>query len=324
MVERSNTEFSVVLPTHNRPELLIEAVQSVFEQTLKDWELIVVDNASESAVESDLARQFPDTRIRVLRNEENLGGAAAKSIGAQSASGKYLAFLDDDDLLDPDHLKSARDVFDRHPETKVLFMGVTWFGEKAKDGQGAQDGNMNIIHANARPHCGADRLCVFDSLSLFSALMERIPMPFQRPVVNRQQFFEIGEYRPECLLWDCDWALRAVVEGSFALLDKGLYKQRAQRQGYSSRAERWIEQEESKIEMKEHMLQNSELPKDFGKVLNTALANDWFSYAWQLQEKRRWPDANRALSRAASYRFNARILKLYLKGLAKRVSAGQT
>lgn len=317
--ERST--FSLILPTHNRLEMLIEAVRSICNQTLTDWELIVVDNASEPAVEAELLRQFPDSRIRVLRNDENLGGAAAKSIGAQSANGHYLAFLDDDDLLDTTYLESAFDSLRRYPEIKVLFMGVEWFGEKAKDGQNAQDQNMKLIWSAAHPDCDADRLCVFDSLALFSALMERVPMPFQRPVVSRQHFIEIGEYRPECLLWDCDWALRALVYGPCALLDRGLYKQRAQRQGYSSRVERWIEQEESKIEMKEHMLRNPGLPDSFGRVLNAALASDWFSYAWQLQEKRRWSDADRALGRSASYHMDPKIIKLYFRGLAKRIFA---
>lgn len=311
--------FSLILPTHNRPELLREAINSVVEQTFADWELIVVDNASEQPADANLIRHATESRGRVIRQAQNEGGAAAKKTGARAAKGLYLAFLDDDDLLDSRYLEQAHRALQNQPGISALFMGVRWFGEKGDDGQRAQDENMRLILSAAMPECDSDGVCLFDRLALFTALMERIPMPFQRPVVSRQNYLEIGDFRPECLLWDCDWALRALVHGPCALLDKGLYLQRAQRQGYSSRVERWIEQEESKIEMKEHLLQDLNLRSDFRTVVSNALSKDWFSYAWQMQEKGRWTDANHALRRAASYGLKPRILKLYIAGLAKRV-----
>lgn len=319
MVIEPSPKVSLILPTHNRIDLLFEAVRSVSAQTFSDWELIVVDNASEPAVEAELLKEFQDSRIRVLRNTQNLGGAAAKSLGAQEAKGKYLAFLDDDDLLHPGYLEEAYGVMENHSRIKTLFMGVEWFGEKARDGQLAQDENMRQIRVAAVPECDEKGLCFFDAIALFAALMERIPMPFQRLVVSRKHYFEVGQYRPECLLWDCDWALRALVKGPCALLDKGLYRQRAQRQGYSSRAERRMEQEESKIEMKQYLFSDLTLVSEYREILLNSLSKDLVSYAWQLQAERRWDEANRALRRAANFGLKPQIIKLFFVGLTKRV-----
>jgi len=318
--ESNSPAFSLILPTHNRPEILLEAVRSVFEQTLTEWELIVVDEASEPAVEPKLAKEFPDSRVRVIRREENEGGAAGKKIGAQAARGHYLAFLDDDDLLDPGYFQSAYDVLESHPEIRALFMGVKWFGEKAVDGQRAQDRNMDLILASASPDCDEENLCRFEPAALFRALMDRVPMPYQRPVVSREEYFRIGEYRPECFLWDCDWALRAVAHSACALLDKGLYLQRAQRQGYSSKADRFLEQVESNLEMKEYLLKDPDLESIYQQHLKDALSRDWISYAWQLQQRGRWGDSNQALKHALEYGFSVKLVRLYLIGVLRRGS----
>jgi glycosyltransferase involved in cell wall biosynthesis len=95
-------QFSVVLPTHNRPALLAEAVASVLAQSVSDFELLVVDDGSEPP-----AVVAADDRIRLLRFEENRGPAAARNAGIDAARGTYLAFLDDDDLFTPDRLAVA-------------------------------------------------------------------------------------------------------------------------------------------------------------------------------------------------------------------------
>lgn len=95
-------EFSVVVPTYGRAQLLNEAVASVLSQTVTDFECIVVDDASPDPPE------IPgDDRVRVVARERNGGPAAARNSGIAAASGRYLAFLDDDDVWVPDRLERA-------------------------------------------------------------------------------------------------------------------------------------------------------------------------------------------------------------------------
>lgn len=92
---------SVVIPTRNRGNLVARAVRSVLAQTFTDLELIVVDDASTDNTAQVLAA-FEDPRLRTIRREKNSGAAAARNAALRETSGKYLAFLDDDDfwLLD--------------------------------------------------------------------------------------------------------------------------------------------------------------------------------------------------------------------------------
>lgn len=96
---------SVVIPTYNRSEFLVQAVQSVLKQTRSALEIIVVDDASSDATR-DVLMQIQDARLRYLRHEVNLGGAAARNTGIDAAQGDYVAFLDSDDQWFPTKIET--------------------------------------------------------------------------------------------------------------------------------------------------------------------------------------------------------------------------
>jgi glycosyltransferase involved in cell wall biosynthesis len=91
----------VIIPTHDRPDLLREAITSVRNQTVDEVEIIVVDDASDPPV-------VVDDDIVLVRHDRPLGPAAARNAGVAAARGHAVAFLDDDDLWLPDRLMLAR------------------------------------------------------------------------------------------------------------------------------------------------------------------------------------------------------------------------
>jgi glycosyltransferase involved in cell wall biosynthesis len=93
---------SVIVPTRDRPALLPTAVESVLEQSLGDVEVVVVDDGSRESV-----RLAADPRIRVVRLPESRGYGAALNLGAREARGRWLATVDDDDLLLPHMLEAS-------------------------------------------------------------------------------------------------------------------------------------------------------------------------------------------------------------------------
>src|ERR1700739_995623 len=97
------TRVSVLLPTHNRKDLLREAIDSVINQTFKDWELIVVDNGSTDGTRDMVRSEYAD-RIRCLTIPHSEMPADARNAGITIARGPYLAFLDSDDLWMPEKL----------------------------------------------------------------------------------------------------------------------------------------------------------------------------------------------------------------------------
>jgi len=96
---------SVIIPTHNRPQYVAKAIQSVLDQTFQDFEIIVVDDGLKQRAK-DAVSAFLDPRIRYIAHDENKGCAAAKNTGAREAKGKYIAILDDDDEFLPNKLEA--------------------------------------------------------------------------------------------------------------------------------------------------------------------------------------------------------------------------
>lgn len=96
---------SVVIPTFNRARLLPRAIESVLEQTLRDIEVIVVDDGSTDRT-AEVVDSFPDGRVEFVSHEQNRGGSAARNTGIERATGRYVAFLDDDDEYLPEYLET--------------------------------------------------------------------------------------------------------------------------------------------------------------------------------------------------------------------------
>lgn len=95
---------SVIVPTYNRANLVVRAIQSVLKQTYTDFELIIVDDASTDNTE-EVVKTFGDPRIRYIRHDQNRRGSVARNTGIKKARGAYIAFLDSDDEWLPEKLE---------------------------------------------------------------------------------------------------------------------------------------------------------------------------------------------------------------------------
>jgi glycosyltransferase involved in cell wall biosynthesis len=113
---------SIVLPTRNGAIHLDEAVRSVAEQTFRDWELVLVDDASTDETPRIIARWAArDERIRPLRNERNLRLPGALNAGFAAASGEYLTWTSDDNLYLPEAIARMTAFLDGNPGVDVVY-----------------------------------------------------------------------------------------------------------------------------------------------------------------------------------------------------------
>lgn len=90
---------SIITPLYNSEKYIEETIQSVINQTYNNWEMIIVDDCSkDNGIKIVERYQKLDKRIKLYKNEKNLGGAGTRNIAIEKAKGKYIAFLDSDDL----------------------------------------------------------------------------------------------------------------------------------------------------------------------------------------------------------------------------------
>ncbi|MBO5038343.1 MAG: glycosyltransferase family 2 protein [Alphaproteobacteria bacterium] len=121
-------EISVIMPVYNTNEdYFREAIESVLGQSFRDFEFIIVDDCSKKYIE-DIVLSYSDERICYYRLAENSGAAAARNFALSKASGKYVAFMDSDDVSLPERLEKQYAFFRTHPEIGCLGTKVEIFG----------------------------------------------------------------------------------------------------------------------------------------------------------------------------------------------------
>ncbi len=116
--------ISVVIPTYNRAELLQESLESVFAQTYKPSQVIVVDDGSTDHTDKVLA-EFGD-QVQTIRLGQS-GVSAARNAGIDVATGDYIAFLDSDDLWHPEKIEKHLAFATTHPEMKLTYTDALQF-----------------------------------------------------------------------------------------------------------------------------------------------------------------------------------------------------
>ena len=113
-------QVSVIIPTYNRADFLVETLESVFSQTVPPYEVLVVDDGSTDETEAVMG-SWSD-RLRYVR-QENQGVAVARNFGLRLARGEWVAYLDSDDLWTPEKIERDQETHERHPTAQVLYGG---------------------------------------------------------------------------------------------------------------------------------------------------------------------------------------------------------
>lgn len=96
---------SIIMPSYNTAKFISGSIESVLAQTYSDWELIIVDDCSTDNTDEVVKPFLSDSRIKYIKNEKNSGAAVSRNRALREANGKWIAFLDSDDLWIPDKLQ---------------------------------------------------------------------------------------------------------------------------------------------------------------------------------------------------------------------------
>lgn len=120
-------EISVVIPAYNAEKSLGECIESILNQTFQPFEIIVVNDGSTDSTE-DIALSYP---VRYIK-QSNHGPSSARNTGIAEARGKWIAFIDSDDIMLPSKLKKQSDVIALDPELVMVYSGFTYFYPNGK------------------------------------------------------------------------------------------------------------------------------------------------------------------------------------------------
>ncbi|MEL1242377.1 glycosyltransferase family 2 protein [Flavobacterium flavipallidum] len=119
---------SVIIPTFNAEKYISDTIQSVQNQTYQNWEIILVDDASTDATPKIIASFLTDKRIQFYPLEKNSGTGVARNIALEKAKGKYIAFLDADDLWKAEKLEKQINFMQTY-ELPFTFSFYEWMDE---------------------------------------------------------------------------------------------------------------------------------------------------------------------------------------------------
>jgi glycosyltransferase involved in cell wall biosynthesis len=122
----SHPTISIIIPTRNRRRLLQEAIASVLAQTFANWELIVIDDASEDETWPWLS-SIREARVKKIRLAHHAERCAARNTGLEAAVGEFVLFLDDDDLLPASALQAHLDALKKNPKAIASVGGYVVF-----------------------------------------------------------------------------------------------------------------------------------------------------------------------------------------------------
>jgi glycosyltransferase involved in cell wall biosynthesis len=178
---------TVIITTFNRRPYLAKAVQSVIDQTFNDFELIILDNNSVDGTDL-LIQSLDDKRIKYLRHTE-MPISKQRNLGISIASGKYVSFLDDDDMWLPFKLESQINVFRKSSnDTCLVFSGFIFYNDSGRE-WGA--------------HTPKDSLSFFNDL-----ISEKTPFSgsASNPMLNVSIVKSVNSYNEDVLCGE-DWEL---------------------------------------------------------------------------------------------------------------------
>ena len=151
--------ISVVMAVHNEQEdFLCSSFKSIFSQTYKDFELIIVDDASDASCKSIINELCKDkSNVKIIHNENNIGLTKSLNIGLDAANGEFIARMDADDISLPERFEKQIAFLDKNQDIDIVGTGVVSFGSETKfmsphNGYNNNEAQCNLFFSSTLCH----------------------------------------------------------------------------------------------------------------------------------------------------------------------------
>lgn len=170
---------SVLISTHNRRQTLPRAIESLIAQTYKDWELLLVQDGGVRV--GDIVDSFHDSRIQLIRREQNGGMARGYHTAFEHAHGRYIAWLSDDDIWYPEHLERLMLALRELPGVRFAYTDAT----------------RVLLNMRETPPRELERGVVYDRQLCLADIMESNGITGISPVHDRELYIQAGGLDPK-------------------------------------------------------------------------------------------------------------------------------
>jgi glycosyltransferase involved in cell wall biosynthesis len=204
--------ISINLPCFNSEKYLKETIQSVLDQTFTDFEIIIVNDGSTDGT-GNIVKEFTDSRIRYY-NQNNIGLGKTRNVQLDLSTGKYIAFIDHDDLWSPHKLEKQIKLFNDSPDLGLVYSDCAII-----------DGNGNIVGKWTKQN-KLYRGMIFEKL-LVSGFI-----PLSTVMIKNSIVKEIGEFKPLHNAEEYDLFLRCAYKYPFDYIGETLAQYRIHETNY--------------------------------------------------------------------------------------------
>lgn len=235
--------ISIITASYNYQDYIKETIESVINQTYKDWELIVVDDGSKDN-SIDVIKSYceKDSRIKLFthENNENRGLVETLKLGAEKASSEWLAFLESDDMWCENYLEEKVKLIYEYPNVEFFFNDIEMFGDKTRIEENLRDYKVmyDILRARPFPRNIQKYFCKFNPVFTFSCVMVKkslfLSCDFDSPIKSHLD----------------QWIYSQMAKKDFYYIDKKLTKWRIHPNSYIGRDKNQVTQKMNYMRMK--------------------------------------------------------------------------
>ena len=205
---------SIITITYNRAHLIGETIRSVLNQTVGDFEHIIIDDGSNDNT-GEIVVAFNDPRIRYFKYPKSGKRSFLRNEGFRKAKGEYVAVLDSDDIWTEDKLEKIMAIFEQKPKTDFVFHNVSFFGNTGFNGS-----FYNLKTG---------------FIKLLDPLLSNAILPFPVFTIRKNALDKIGLLDEDMIDGQHDFYLRAAANLNAYYLDATLVKMRKHGQNISAR-----------------------------------------------------------------------------------------
>lgn len=242
-----NKKISIIIPTHNRFEQLGELINSIFNQTYQNFEIILIDDLSSDET-NEVYSDYHDRRLKYYRNHENLGSGLNRQKGYNLSNGDYIIFCDDDDyFIDNDYFSDLINIFKDESISIVCSESYIHYEKKDK----YVYSNINIDDE------------IIDSVEYLKNFMIKYVKPTSTfPAAFRRKTLVKAQFKEMTMMNDTSIYLRALMMGGKTFINKkiiGIYRIHTSNETFNPQSDFIIKNLEEKRKIYEYLKENNTL-----------------------------------------------------------------